>query len=198
MTYRWHWHCLLGRNISRTTANNVHIICICPDNVWMTCTYSDNMWTMSRCDMQRDNHQYRLSHKSFIWSWNETTQHPCDKFYSITRSCQSRKIVQVHADHEECCRWCADDMCVCGQCAGVDDMCRWHADAVGMWMTCGRHVCADDVHVTPGVVLHEIRQLRQEERSHLEQLCIKPTGLLVRFGFQLPPPLLRWSYHGFF
>ena len=31
------------RNISRTTANNVHIICICPDNVWMTCTYADNM-----------------------------------------------------------------------------------------------------------------------------------------------------------
>ena len=28
---------------------------------------------------------------------------------------------------------------------------------------CGRHVCADDVHVMPGVVLHEIGQLRQEE-----------------------------------
>ena len=42
------------------------------------------------------------------------------------------------------------------------------------------HPHADDVHVMPGVVLHEIRQLRQEEGSrHLEQLCIKPTGLLV-------------------
>ena len=43
---------------------------------------------------------------------------------------------------------------------------------------------ADDVHVTLGVVLHEIGQLRQEEGSHLEQLCIKPTGLLVNtFNF---------------
>ena len=42
------------------------------------------------------------------------------------------------------------------------------------------HPHADNVHMTPGVVLHEIRQLRQEEGSrHLEQLCIKPTGLLV-------------------
>ena len=38
---------------------------------------------------------------------------------------------------------------------------------------------ADDMHVTLGVVLHEIGQLRQG--SHLEQLCIKPTGLLVVF-----------------
>ena len=138
----------------------------------------------------RENHQYRLSHKSFIWSWNETTQHSCNKFYSITRSCQSRKIVHVHADHEECCRWCVDDMCVCRQCAGADDMCGWHADNVHVWMTCRRHVCADDmwttyaaddVHLMLGVVLHEIRQLRQEERSHLEQLCIKPTGLLVGY-----------------
>ena len=42
------------------------------------------------------------------------------------------------------------------------------------------HLRVDDMHVMPGVVLHEIRQLRQEEGSHhLEQLCIKPTGLLV-------------------
>ena len=40
---------------------------------------------------------------------------------------------------------------------------------------CGWYV--DDMHVMPGVVLHEIGQLRQG--SHLEQLCIKPTGLLV-------------------
>ena len=68
-------------------------------------------------------------------------------------------------------------------------------------------VCADDVHVSPIVVLHEIGQLRQifawvlainltittkglvnqTRGSHLEniktkraqQLCIKPTGLLV-------------------
>ena len=37
----------------------------------------------------------------------------------------------------------------------------------------------DDMHMTLGVVLHEIGQLRQEEGSHLEQLYIKPTGLLV-------------------
>ena len=70
---------------------------------------------------------------------------------------------------------------------------------------CGRH--ADDMHMSPGVILHEIGQLRQifawvsainltitteglvnqTRGSHLEniktkrvqQLCIKPTGLLV-------------------
>ena len=41
--------------------------------------------------------------------------------------------------------------------------------------SCGRRV--DDMHMTLGVVLHEIGHLRQG--SHLEQLCIKPTGLLV-------------------
>ena len=49
-----------------------------------------------------------------------------------------------------------------------------------MQMTCGQRACADDVYVTMGVVLHEIRQLRQEEGSHLEQLCVKPIGLLVK------------------
>ena len=37
------------------------------------------------------------------------------------------------------------------------------------------------MYVTTGVVLHEIWQLRQEEGSHLELLCIKPTGLLVTY-----------------
>ena len=51
---------------------------------------------------------------------------------------------------------------------------------------CHPHV--DDVHVTPGVVLHEIMQVRQEEGSrHLEQLCIKPTGLLVKCFDKLYP-----------
>ena len=83
-----------------------------------------------------------------------------------------------------------------------------------MWMMCVHAddmrtmcVCADDVYVSPGVVLHEIGQLRQifawisainltittkglvnqTRGSHLEniktkraqQLYIKPTGLLV-------------------
>ena len=96
----------------------------------------------------RENHQYRLSHKSFTWSWNETTQHSCDKFHSITSSCHSRKIVQAHADQEECCRWCVDDMCAC-----TDDV----------WTTCACGRCArvDDVRMTPCVVLHKTRQLRQ-------------------------------------
>ena len=94
----------------------------------------------------RENHQCRLSHKSFIWSWNETTHHSCGKFHSITRSCQSRKIVYVHVDHEECCRWCADDMCMCEWRAGADDV------RMQTTCTCGRRI---------------------------EQLCIKPTGLLV-------------------
>ena len=111
--------------------------------------------------------------------------------------------------------------------------CRRHADNVQMthgWcvddvqMMCGWH--ADDVRMTPGVVLHEIGQLRQvfawvsainltsnnwrsgksgkylpesglliwlvtteglvnqTRRSHLGQLCIKPTGLLVMNDFE--------------
>ena len=50
----------------------------------------------------------------------------------------------------------------------------------------------DDVHMTPGVVLHKIGQLRQVDVVHTssgsvhvihtgQQLCIKPTGFLVRF-----------------
>ena len=74
----------------------------------------------------RENHQHRLCCKSFTWSWNETTQHCCDKFHSITSSCHSRKIVQVHADHEEFCRWHVDDMCAC----------RWHADDIHAWGWC--------------------------------------------------------------
>ena len=58
-------------------------------------------------------------------------------------------------------RQCADDMSWCRQ---HMRMRRWHADDVQT--TC--RWCADDMHVTPGAVLHEIRQLRQE------QLCIKP------------------------
>ena len=73
-TYGWHRHCLLGRKISRTTANNVCIICICPDNVWMTCTYADNMWTMSRCDMQKKPSIQIMSQIIYmILKWNNLT-----------------------------------------------------------------------------------------------------------------------------
>ena len=37
------WHCLLVRKISRTTADNMHIIYICSDYMQMTCTYADEM-----------------------------------------------------------------------------------------------------------------------------------------------------------
>ena len=36
----WMTSALSVRNMSRTTADNVHIICICSDNIWMTCTYA--------------------------------------------------------------------------------------------------------------------------------------------------------------
>ena len=41
-----------------------------------------------------------------------------------------------------------------------------------MQMTCACRRCADDVHIMPGVVLHEIWQLRQKDA--ILQLCIKP------------------------
>ena len=54
----------------------------------------------------------------------------------------------------------ADDMqvwmtCACRRCACADDI------HVRMTSMCGGR--ADDMHMMPGVVLHEIRQLRQEE-----------------------------------
>ena len=42
MMYGRHQHCLLERNMSRTTADNVHIICIFSDNMQMTSTYVNN------------------------------------------------------------------------------------------------------------------------------------------------------------
>ena len=150
MTYGWHWHCLLGRNISRTTANNVHIIRICQ----IMCGWHLHMQiTCEQCPDAtcRETHQHRLSHKSFTWFWNETTQHSCDKFHSIASSCQSRKIVQVHADHEEFCRWHVDDICACRRC--VDDV---HA--------CGQH--ADDV---PDDICHP--PAKSPMKSHSRVIC---------------------------
>ena len=76
-------------------------------------------------------------------------------------------------------RSAADDVWM--TCVHVDDVQVRMTCVDDMQMTCmcGQHAHVDDVHMTTGVVLHEIRQLRQEEGSHPEQLCIKPTGLLV-------------------
>ena len=56
--------------------------------------------------------------------------------------------------------------------------CRQHAGVDDMQMTCACRGCAEDVHVTPGVVLHEIWQLRQEDGV---QLCIKPNMASLLF-----------------
>ena len=70
----WHQDCLLERNISRTTADNVRIICICSDNMRMTCKYANNMWTMSRCDMQRKPSTQIISQIIYmILKWNNST-----------------------------------------------------------------------------------------------------------------------------
>ena len=39
----WMTLALSVRKISRTTADNMHIICICPDNMQMICTYAGEM-----------------------------------------------------------------------------------------------------------------------------------------------------------
>ena len=46
MLYTSHLH--YSCQVSRTTTDNVHLICICPDTMQMTCTYTDNS---SRDDM---------------------------------------------------------------------------------------------------------------------------------------------------
>ena len=152
MTYRSHWHCLLGRKISRTTADNMCIIRICSDNMQMTCTYADEMWTMSRFDMQRKPAtQIILQIIYMILKWNNSTFLPQIPFNNKFLSQQ--KIVQAHGDHEEWCRWPADNVWM--TCPGVDNiftcaddthMHRWHANNVRTM--CRR--CVDDVQTTRG------------------------------------------------
>ena len=40
MLYTSHLH--YSWQVSRTTSDNMHLICICPDSMQMTCTYTDN------------------------------------------------------------------------------------------------------------------------------------------------------------
>ena len=141
MTYGWHRHCLLGRNISRTTANNVHIIHICPDNVRMTPTYADNMWTMSRCDMQRKPSIQIISQIIYmIPKWNNSTllrQIPLNnQFLSEYKDSLGPRwpsgVLQM--------------MCACGWCAHTDDVCGWHAHADDVWGRCVRTTCGWHAH----------------------------------------------------
>ena len=55
-------------------------------------------------------------------------------------------------------------------CANDVHICRWCAD--DMWMT---SVSADDMQMTPGVVLHEIGQLREVCRWHADDMCVQMT-----------------------
>ena len=74
----------------------LQIMCVLYAYAQIICGWHVNMQiTCEQClDVTcRENHQHTLSRKSFIWSWNETTQHLCDKFYPITNSCHSREIV---------------------------------------------------------------------------------------------------------
>ena len=139
MTYGWHWHCLLGRNISRTTADNVHIIRICSDNMRMTCTYADNMWTMSRCDMERKLSTQIISQIIYmILKWNNSIflqQIPFNnQFLSEQKDSLGLRwpwgVLQMR----------------CGWCTWLQMTCRW---------------CADDMQMT-----YVIRQLKSPMKSH--------------------------------
>ena len=156
MTYGWHWHCLLGRNISRTTANNVSIICICPNNVWMTCTYTDNMWTMSRCDMQRKPSTQIISQIIYmILKWNNSTflrQIPFNnQFLSEKKDSLGKRwpwgVLQMT------CRW---HMC-------LQTMCR---SCTCLWMTC--RWCADDIpDDVPDDICHPPAKSPMKSHSHV-------------------------------
>ena len=85
-----------GRYIICTLSTGMYVICTLSAGTYVIDTSSAELLVVSmnlNYATWREDHQYRLSHKLFIWSWNETTQHSWDKFHSITRSCQSRKII---------------------------------------------------------------------------------------------------------
>ena len=150
--YGWHQHCLLKRNISRTTADNVRIIRICSDNMRMTCKYANNMWTMSRCDMQRKPSTQIISQIIYmILKWNNSTflwqilfnNQFLSQWKDSLELWWPWGVLQMMSGSPTCLRT------MCGRCTyarrrRADDACK----------TCGR--CA---HVSPGVVLLEIRQL---------------------------------------
>ena len=117
----------------------------------------------------RENQQHRLSRKSFTWSWNETIQHSCHKFHSITNSGPRWPwgVVQM------ACRQCADDVSWCGQ---HTRMRRWHMHAQ---MT--RRWCADDMQTMRGWCADDVRttctwcQVQYCMKfGNSGKLCIKP------------------------
>ena len=105
----------------------LQIMCVLYTYAQIICGWHLNMQiTCEQCldAICRENHQHRLSCKSFIWSWNETTQHFCDKFYSITNSCHWKDswelrwpwgVLQTMCGWPTClqmtCGWCMDDVC---------------------------------------------------------------------------------------
>ena len=75
----------------------------------MTSKYANNMWRLSRCNMQRKPSTQIISQIIYmILKWNNSTF--LRKFYSITHSCHTGKIVYNYGDYEECSRWCVDDL----------------------------------------------------------------------------------------
>ena len=143
--YGWHWHCLLGWNISRTTADNVHIIRICSDNMWMTCTYADNMWTMSRCEMER-----KLS-----------TQIISQIIYMILKWNNSIFLWQIPFNNQFLSQY-KDSLGLCWPWGVLQMTCRWHTclQTTSGW-------CADDVQTT-----YVICQLKSPTKSHSRVVCM--------------------------
>ena len=123
--YRWHWDCLLERNISRTTADNVRIICISSDNMRMTCKYANNIWTMSRCDMQRKPSTQIISQIIYmILKWNNSTflcKIPFNKSF-LSQCKDSFELWWPWGVLETMCRWPTCLQTMCGWC--VDDICH--------------------------------------------------------------------------
>ena len=88
----------------------------------------------------RENHQHKLSRKSFTWSWNKIIQNSCHKFHSHS------KIVQVHAKHQDQCRWLADKVWM--TCPVGDVLQMNYGQYILVWMTCTHadEMCADDMY----------------------------------------------------
>ena len=137
----WHWHCLFGRNISRTTANNVCIICICPDNVWMTSTCTDNTWTMSRCDMQRKPSIQIISQIIYmILKWNNSTflqQIPFNNPF-LSRCKDSLELWWPWGVLQTMCGWPTHLQMTCGW--HTDDVCHPPTKSVYHVYMCRHHL----------------------------------------------------------
>ena len=95
----------------------------------------------------RENHQHRLSHKSFIWSWNGTTQHFLwqilfnNPFLSHWKDSLENWVVDDRI-YKEYYKQCVDDVSTFRW--HVDDVCHQPTKSLYDMYMCGQHLNSID------------------------------------------------------